>query len=72
MVSGNERLYIDNDFSCRILRLRPSQGFSQFYKVGNVVSKAYTGKSKINSATKLPPVGIEPRTFLVFCFTLCA
>ena len=39
--------------------------------VGNI--KAYVGKSKINSAKKLPPVGLETRTLRlllwhIFCY----
>ena len=39
--------------------------FPNYTKLAVLAIKAYVGKSKIDSAKKLPPVGIEPGTFWV-------
>ena len=44
-----------------------------YTKLATLPTKVYTGKSNINSAKKLPPVGIEPRTSsdLLTCHQRC-
>ena len=42
------------------LSLKANEFFLNYTKLAMLAIKSYIGKSKIKSAKKLPPVGIEP------------
>ena len=55
VVPCNVLIFCDETFSVASNRV-----FPKLYKVGNVVTKAYTGKSKINSAKNCLQWGLNP------------